>query len=491
MPQTHDTVSTPALSDDLVDLLLEEHLSDRVPRLRKLWDYFRNPPQNDRESPRSPRTRLAQERGLPARFTALGTDSARSSREVVIENDIGWRIHALVDFMFSEPVKVQSCAPDADRARQIEGLLQSVINAAGGVSFYQDLALLGAVYGYADVVVREPERSFSRPLDPSQAGEHIRLELIEAPRAVPVLDPGDYRKVVAFIVHYPQQLNEVQTQSFASRLRNSVWGGSINTRRRVIERTLIWTPGSFESTIGPVHHRLPDTQEVNRLGRIPVVHIQNLPQPFHYEGLSEVEPLLPLQDELNIRLSDRANRVTFQSFKMYLGKGIEKFTDHPVGPGQMWASDNPDATIEEFGGDAASPSEDAHIAEIREALDKTSGVSPVAAGVIRDKVGNLTSENALRIVLMGLLARTAKKRVTYGAGIERICELVLHAADVTGLFPNTPDERRVRLDWPPSIPDDPSQKLKDAQIKLELGVPRERVLTELGYADCLKDLPIA
>ena len=32
----------------------------------------------------------------------------------------------------------------------------------------------------------------------------------------------------------------------------------------------------------------------------------------------------------------------------------------------------------------------------------TSGVSPIAAGVIRNKVGNLSSENAIRLVLMGL-----------------------------------------------------------------------------------------
>src|SRR5690606_6988541 len=124
----------------------------------------------------------------------------------------------------------------------------------------------------------------------------------------------------------------------------------------------------------------------------------------------------------------RANRVTFQSFKMYLGKGIDGFNARPVGPGQMWATDNLEASIEEFGGDAASPSEDQHIIEIREAMDKISGVTPLAAGVLRDKIGNLTSENALRITMLGLLARTLKKRIAYGNGIEQLCDLVLHGA---------------------------------------------------------------
>jgi hypothetical protein len=68
-------------------------------------------------------------------------------------------------------------------------------------------------------------------------------------------------------------------------------------------------------------------------GVVPVVHIQNLSQPFRYEGLSEVEPLIGLQDELNTRLSDRASRVTMSSFKMYLAKRLDGFENARVGPG--------------------------------------------------------------------------------------------------------------------------------------------------------------
>lgn len=133
------------------------------------------------------------------------------------------------------------------------------------------------------------------------------------------------------------------------------------------------------------------------LGVVPVVHIQNIAQPYYYEGLSEVEQLISLQDELNTRLSDRASRITFQSFKMYLAKGLEGFEDKPVSPGRMWCTDNENATIEQFGGDSASPSENIHISEIREAMDKISGVTPVVAGVLKNKLGNLTSGVALKI----------------------------------------------------------------------------------------------
>jgi hypothetical protein len=212
-----------------------------------------------------------------------------------------------------------------------------------------------------------------------------------------------------------------------------------------------------------------------------VVHIQNVAQPYYYEGVSDVEPLIPLQDELNTRLSDRASRITFGSFKMYLGKGIEGFENRPVSPGRMWCTDNPDATIEEFGGDGAVPSEEAHIAEIREAMDKTSSVTPLVAGVLKNKLGNLTSAVALRLTLMGMLSKTERKRFTYGNGLREICRMVLTILDKAGVYKTSDRDREVEIIFPSPLPENMMEKLREAQIKKELGVSTEQVLRELGY----------
>jgi len=219
----------------------------------------------------------------------------------------------------------------------------------------------------------------------------------------------------------------------------------------------------------------------NLWGFVPVVHIQNLAQPFYYEGISDVEPLIPLQDELNTRLSDRANRITMQSFKMYLGKGIEGFEDKPVSPGRMWCTDNPDAAIEEFGGDEGSASEDRHIDQIREAMDKTSSVTPIVAGVIGGKIGNLTSAVALKLMLMGMLSKTERKRFTYGEGLKKICSMVLEILDRAGIYKTSPAERTMDVIFPSALPENMMEKLQEAQIKKELGVPGEQILRELGY----------
>jgi len=495
MPSPSPEPKAPALSPAVRERLLQTHQRHTRPRLQRLWRYYRNELRQPSRGADARNYEAGQASGLPARLRGGGPNPAgQPAREVVIENDIAWRIHTLVDFMFGRSVTLQSQASDPRRARRIERFLHAAFDQAGGVSFFQDLALLGAVYGFVDVLVRGPQRSgeptaVHQPAghsDPATLASHFSLEPIEAPRAVPVINEQDYRRLDAYMIHLRQQTQASGQHHVLQRVRQRVLGGGMPSGD-LMERTDVWSAHHYERYQTTQNALRQGRDRVahgpNKLGRIPVVHIQNLPQPYFYEGLSEVEPLVPLQDELNTRLSDRANRVTFQSFKMYLGKGIDGFTDKPVGPGQMWATDNPDASIQEFGGDGANPSEDAHINEIRRAMDKTSAVPPIAAGLLEDQLGNLTSENALRVTLMGLLTRTEKKRITYGQGIECICELLLHAADVHGVFPNKPEERAVRLDWPDALPESEARRLNSARQKLELGVPRKQVLTELGYSE--------
>jgi hypothetical protein len=293
---------------------------------------------------------------------------------------------------------------------------------------------------------------------------------------LPILEEDDYKKIRYYVQHFYQKKNALSERSFfLSRLllRNKNSGSN----RRTVAVTEIISATAWQ------RYEDKDLVAEGELpwGFLPVVHIQNIAQPYYYEGMSDVEPLVPLQDELNTRLSDRANRITFQSFKMYLGKGIEGFEDKPVSPGRMWYTDNPEAAIEEFGGDAATPSEDKHIAEIREAMDKASGVTPLVAGVLKSKLGNLTSAVALRLTLMGTLSKTERKRFTYGEGVKKICRMALEILDRAGIYKTSLSDREVEIVFPSPLPENMLEKLKEAQIKKELGVPTEQVLRELGY----------
>src|SRR5262249_53885022 len=107
--------------------------------------------------------RQGQEWGLPSRVTGVrcGEDSSTSSqifgvarKEVVIENDIGWRIDTMVDFLFGKPISISSLVSDPQRRAQIETLLSAIIEQNGGLMLLQQIATLGAVYGFVDVLVK-------------------------------------------------------------------------------------------------------------------------------------------------------------------------------------------------------------------------------------------------------------------------------------------------------------------------------------------------
>ncbi len=495
----------PLLQEDYIDWLVDEHAVDIQTHFAKLWEYYANrmePGQGDGTGHELGRCYLqAQEYGLPARITGLvhsanaGVFGARrigdvQRKEVVIENDIAWRINAAVDFLFGKPISFVSKSPDSQKHAEIESILKAVFAANGGIGFFQDMAVLGSIYGFVDCLVRpgddiiEGISCSSQTLsfeDVLQLAQTIGLELIEAPRALPVLEEDDYKKIRYYVQHFYQKKNALSGKnSFLSRLLSQVRRSPALARRNSRQVVAV-----TEITSATGWQRYEDKQLVAEgelpWGFLPVVHIQNIAQPYYYEGLSDVEPLIPLQDELNTRLSDRASRITFQTFKMYLGKGIEGFEDRPISPGRMWYTDNPDAAIEEFGGDAATPSEDMHIAEIREAMDKTSGVTPVVAGVLKNKLGNLTSAVALRLTFMGMLSKTERKRFTYREGLKKIAQMVLDILDKADIYKIGGADREIDIIFPSPLPENMMEKLKEAQIKKELGVPTEQVLRELGY----------
>ncbi len=578
------------------------------PRYQRLWAYYRNElrPLHTSHLADSDRPyRQAQEYGLPPRITGVhvptqpgtGEIDLRSRKEVVIENDIAWRIDTMVDYLFGRPITLDSTADDPDQREQITTLLRAVFEANGGMQFLQQVALLGSVYGYVDVLVKyQPEKTEERiqksesrsrgkkegiqktegekskegiqktetrivdnptPITPdhlsppasrrpapapesagashaspaSNTAAHpascaprpespanpearppspdaspsssadclqriarsIRFEIVEPARALPLLDPLDCRQVNLHAQVY--DLRRPAGSSAPRHRRPSLWKritGQSSRDQQVNDANTM----QIIDILTPTHWARFEDGELRAggnhpLGRIPLVHIQNIPLPFEYTGASDVEPLIPLQDELNTRLSDRANRITLQSFRMYLGKGIEDFTTQTIAPGRMWKTDNPEADIISFGGDVAAPSEDAHIADIREALDKTSGVTPVAAGAIKNRIGNLTSAAALRITLIALLAKNDRKRAIYGQAIERLCELSLAWLDVMGDYSTTPDQRRIQLHWPSPLPENMQEKLAEAEAKTRLGLDREIVLRELGYEmpDAVSDKP--
>src|SRR5437016_4018544 len=112
-----------SISESILRERIEKLLASDAPRFRRLWAYYRNPmracgvPAEEQGAERP--YRQAQEWGLPSRITGLrsGMEVFNSTpvdqvarKEVVIENDIGWRVDTLCDYLFGQPIVINSAA---------------------------------------------------------------------------------------------------------------------------------------------------------------------------------------------------------------------------------------------------------------------------------------------------------------------------------------------------------------------------------------------
>ncbi len=142
----------PLLQESFVQWLIEHQWPLSSRHFGRLWEYYQNPMTETVSVEETGRNYVqAQETGLPARITgkvyssddtaAFGKNVSDIQRkEVVIENDIAWRINAMVDFLFGQPVRIASKAADADRRRDIESILKAVFDRNGGAGFFLDKA---------------------------------------------------------------------------------------------------------------------------------------------------------------------------------------------------------------------------------------------------------------------------------------------------------------------------------------------------------------
>jgi hypothetical protein len=82
---------------------------------------------------------------------------------------------------------------------------------------------------------------------------------------------------------------------------------------------------------------------------------------------------------------------------------------------------------------------------------------------------------------MGMLSKTERKRFTYGEGLKKVCKMILDILDKANIYKTSGADREIDIIFPSPLPENMTEKLREAEIKKELGVPIEQVLRELGY----------
>jgi hypothetical protein len=216
-----------------------------------------------------------------------------------------------------------------------------------------------------------------------------------------------------------------------------------------------WTDEELSLAVGErVVRRGP-----NPYGFIPFVHVPNLQPPNQFWGVSDLVDVIPINRELNERISDQADIIRYHADPPIIFRGVTEHSDLAVGPGTVW--DIPvdaDVKLLEWQGQPVAVQE--HIQQVFRALYEVSETPRSAFG----DSGRVLSGVALEMELRPIIQKTLRRRVFWTRALRQRNRLILRLAEqygVDGARPGDYAPYRSRVIWPPMVPRDDELEVRN------------------------------
>lgn len=255
---------------------------------------------------------------------------------------------------------------------------------------------------------------------------------------------------------------------------------NIDSRNEIVWRVEHWTRKIYENHVDG--KRIADISGVNPWGVVPFVYTPRL-RSGNWFGESMAEDLIPVQDELNMRIGDVGDAINYNAHPVRWGINLPRdFTaeNYPIGPNSMWnlgraigTSPEPKVGILEAKA-AVQPEVFKHLEFVYDWSRFSSFMPPVVFG--EDK-GSQRSGDTLEIRMWPLLRATRRSRAYLGVAFKqaaRISAKILLQKSFSDM-PIRPLERirdgRIVPQFHKLLPRD-QQKAVDEVVKLASTTPR-------------------
>ncbi len=246
---------------------------------------------------------------------------------------------------------------------------------------------------------------------------------------------------------------------------------TVATATMPVEVVETWTADTLCLTVGGTVWR----EGPNPYGVIPFVHVPNLPAPNSVWGRSDLADVIPLNRELNERLSDQADVIRFHADPPVVFTGVESHDAVRVGPGTVWDLP-PGADVKLLEWRGAAPAVREHLELVLRALYETAETPRSAFG----DNGRQLSGVALETELRPLIQKTLRKRVVWTAALRRRARLIFQIAERVGLLPEgTARALRPRVIWPPLLPQDLAREVANNVALVSAGLRSHRTAMNL------------
>lgn len=214
----------------------------------------------------------------------------------------------------------------------------------------------------------------------------------------------------------------------------------------------------------------------NPYGRIPVFHFANNPG-IGTSGVSELEPVMPIQDGMNKAVLDMLVAMEVSAYRQRWAAGIEIQFDKEGNPrppfkagiDHLWLAENPDA---KFGDFAAADLEQFLKVKDGFRIDIAS-VSATPLYYLMPQAGAYPSGESLRKAETRFLAKVRNRQAVFGAEWARAMEFALQIKGISGV--------RLKTLWEDAGNESERERLETIELKRRIGLSAEQALREAGY----------
>ena len=274
------------------------------------------------------------------------------------------------------------------------------------------------------------------------------------------------------------------------------WGTSLEGTRQVFTYTEILTDDIIEEYI---NDELIDSRP-NPLGEIPVVHIPNIPVSGSPWGLSDAHDIITLNRSYNEIATDVADIINYHAAPVTVIIGA-KASNLEKGAKKVWGGLPKDSSVFNLeGGSAGLDGAMQYMETLKRSMHELMNIPETALGQVQP-ISN-TSGVALSIQYQPLMNRWSQKTAQYGAGLEKINEIImlnlaikepetflwnpdedgpLGEGQLDRLDPNDAMSYQTYAQFPPPLPLDKLVLLNELQQKMTMGLEsKEGALRALG-----------
>ena len=331
--------------------------------------------------------------------------------------------------------------------------------------FCSELGLMKSVTGEAWVQVTylSPDE-LDDPFEEYPKGR-VRVSLKSSGNVFPEFDPHDKDKLVKLTLMYPIEISEPK-----------IFGRT--TKKKVLFKQ-VWTRDSIAEFEGSLNTAIYP----NNYGVIPFIQIKNIAVANKEGGKSDLEDIIPLNIEYNLKCSDISEILDYHASPVTVLYGAKQ-QNIEKGANKMWGGLPKDARMENLSLQSDLAASNIYIDKIKTAMCEVAGIPESCLGG-QQHFSN-TSGIAMHHINLPLIDKNNLKKASSENGLEILNKLIILISLKEGVITNTNnaplrDFCYNEVTIPDTLPKDMLIEMQQIQAEMAVGLEsRKGAMARLG-----------